>query len=101
MHKSLGEDEMAVFLVADKMQSDSNGKITLTGSAQVRRIDSVVKGDRIDYQRSTGQMDVRGNGMIMRDGSIVTGPSLHYNVDSETGEVNDPNFWLGATEVGS
>ncbi|MGP1615559.1 MAG: LPS-assembly protein LptD, partial [Pollutimonas bauzanensis] len=28
---------------------------------------------------------------------IVTGPEINYNINNETGEVNDPNFWLGAT----
>nr|WP_306669566.1 LPS-assembly protein LptD [Pollutimonas harenae] len=79
------------------METDEDGKIILTGSAEVRRIDSVVKGDYIDYQRSTGQVQVRGNGLIMRDASIVTGPELNYNINEETGEVNDPNFWLGAS----
>jgi len=88
---------MSAFMVADKMETDEDGKVILTGSAEVRRIDSVVKGDYIDYQRSTGQVRVRGNGLIMRDASIVRGPSLDYNINSETGEVNDPNFWLGAS----
>src|SRR5690606_15531773 len=86
---------MSAFLVADKMETDENGKVILTGSAQVRRIDSAVKGDHIDYERSTGQVKVRGNGLIVRDASVVTGPRLNYNVSSETGQVSDPNFWLG------
>src|SRR3546814_12704027 len=88
---------MSAFLIADKIESDPDGKVTLTGSAEVRRIDSIVKGDHIDYQRKTGQVHVRGNGLIMRDASIVTGPSMNYNVNSETGVVDDPSFWLGAT----
>lgn len=96
LHKKLNEDQMSVFLVGDKVESDPDGKVTLSGAAEVRRIDSVVKGDRIEYQRSTGQVHVVGHGLIMRDASIVTGPTLDYNVDSSTGQVNDPNFWLGA-----
>ena len=97
LHNKLDENEMSAFFIADKIENDADGKVILTGSAEVRRIDSVVKGDRIDYQRETGQVHVQGNGQIMRDGSIVRGPSLNYNVNSETGEVNDPNFWLGST----
>jgi LPS-assembly protein len=92
---------MSTFLVGDKMETDQDGKVILTGSAEVRRIDSVVKGDYIDYQRSTGQVRVRGNGLIMRDASIVKGPSLDYNVNQETGEVNDPNFWLANGGAGT
>lgn len=96
LHTQLGEDELTSFLIADKMETDKDGKVILTGDAEVRRLDSVVKGDQIDYQRETGLVNVRGNGFIMREGNIVRGPELSYNVDAETGEVNDPNFWLGA-----
>ena len=54
LHTQLGEDEMTSFLIADKMETDEDGKVILTGDAEVRRIDSVVKGDHIDYQRETG-----------------------------------------------
>lgn len=93
----LDEDQMSAFLIADDIRSDEEGKVILTGNAEVRRIDSVVKGDQIDYQRSTGQVRVRGNGLIMRDANIVKAPAFDYNVDAETGEMTDPDFWLGAT----
>lgn len=97
LHKGLNEDQMSAFLIADKIESDPDGKVTLTGSAEVRRLDTVVKGDHIDYQRNTGQVHVVGNGLLMRAASIVTGPSLTYNVKSKTGEIDQPHFWLGAT----
>ncbi|MCC2597416.1 LPS-assembly protein LptD [Pusillimonas sp. MFBS29] len=97
IHRNIADEDMSSFLVADKMETDENGKVILSGSAEVRRIDSVVKGDRIEYERSSGQVQVRGNGLIMRDASIVTGPELNYNLNKETGEINDPNFWLGAS----
>lgn len=97
LHQNINEDEMSVFLVADKIESDESGKVIMTGKAEVRRIDSVVKGDYIDYDRSTGDARVRGNGLIMRDATIVRGSALDYNVNSETGEVTDPDFWLGST----
>lgn len=101
IHRNVNEDDMSAFLVADKMETDEDGKVILTGSAQVRRIDSVVKGDYIDYERSSGQVKVRGNGLIVRDASVVTGPRLDYNVNSETGQVSDPNFWLGSGGSGT
>lgn len=93
----LEEDQMSAFLIADDIQSDEEGTVVLTGNAEVRRIDSVVKGDRIDYHRSTGQLKVRGNGLIMREASIVKAPGFDYNIDAETGEITEPDFWLGAT----
>lgn len=92
---SLAESDMPVFSVADDVRTDEDGKLILTGNAEVRRVDSVVKGDRIDYLRDTGQVDVHGKGMMMRDGTIVYSPSFQYNMDSETGKVQAPDFWLG------
>ena len=93
----LEEDQMSAFLIADDIHTDEDGRVILSGNAEVRRIDSVVKGDHIDYHRSTGQLRVRGNGLMMRDASIVQAPAFDYNVDAETGEITEPDFWLGTT----
>lgn len=97
MHAKVGEHDMAAFLIADKIETDTDDKVILTGSAEVRRLDSVVKGDYIDYQQDDGQVRVRGNGLIMRGGSIVKGPSLDYNLNADTGRVDYPDFWFGET----
>lgn len=96
LHTRVEDHDMASFLIADKIETAEDGRFIMTGSAEVRRLDSVVKGDYIDYQRSDGQVRVRGNGLIMRDGNIVRAPSFDYNLDSESGEVEYPDFWFGA-----
>lgn len=96
LHNNLDGNALPSFLIGDSIQSDDRDRITLTGHAQVRRIDTVLKGDHIEYDRHSGDLDVRGNGLLMRDGTIVKGPHLRYNVDSEQGEIDDPQFWLGA-----
>jgi len=93
----LEEEQMSAFMIADDIRAEDDGRVVLSGNAEVRRIDSVVKGDQIDYHRSTGQLKVRGNGLLMRDANIVQAPAFDYNVDAETGEVSEPSFWLGAS----
>lgn len=95
--RKLQEEDMAVYLIGDQMKTLEDGTLRLEGGAQVRRIDSVVKGDRIDYQEKTGQVEVRGNGLIMRDGALVRSPEFDYNLDADTGRMSSPEFWLGAT----
>lgn len=95
--RKLQEEDMAVYLIGDQMKTLEDGTLRLEGGAQVRRIDSVVKGDRIDYQEKTGQVQVRGNGLIMRDGALVRSPEFDYNLDADTGRMSSPEFWLGAT----
>ncbi|MBV6273557.1 LPS-assembly protein LptD [Alcaligenaceae bacterium CGII-47] len=96
LHSRVDDNALPAFLIGDSVRSDEQNRVILTGHAQVRRIDSVVKGDRIEYDRDSGDLDVQGNGLMMRDGSIVTGTHLRYNINAETGQIEAPSFWLGA-----
>lgn len=96
LHQRLDENALPAFFMGDSVHSDEQNRVVLTGHAQVRRIDSVVKGDRIEYDRNSGDLDVQGNGLLMRDGSIVTGTHLRYNINDEKGAIEAPSFWLGA-----
>lgn len=95
--RSLPEDDMTIFLSGDQMNLTEAGRLRIHGDAQVRRMDSVVKGDQIDYDRNTSEVRVRGNGLIMREGSIAYSPDFTYNLNAETGEMNSPRFFLGTT----
>lgn len=95
-HRNMADDDIPAFMDGDSIDGDPAGEITITGNAQLRRIDTVLKGDRINYNQATGDMVSEGNARLMRDGSLVTGPNLLYNADNQTGYVEKPNFWLGA-----
>ncbi|WP_054416441.1 LPS-assembly protein LptD [Achromobacter ruhlandii] len=96
MHR-LPDGNIPAYMEADTIEGDPDSDLTLTGAAQVRRIDGVIKGDRINYRKDTGEVDVQGNARMMRDGTLVTGPNAKFNVDKYSGEVEQPSFWLGAT----
>lgn len=93
--RPMPEEDMSVYLIGDQMNATEEGKLRIQGHAQVRRIDSVVKGDQIDYDRNTSEVVVSGNGLIMRDGTIARSPGFRYNLDAETGTMSAPHFWLG------
>jgi len=99
-HAPVQEDLISAFLSGETMAATGEGHTVLTGDAQVRRIDAVVKGDRIEYDHNTGDVHVRGHGFMMRDVSIVQGPEVHYNLRQETGTVVEPEFWLGSGASG-
>jgi LPS-assembly protein len=93
----LTQDQIPAYLEADTIDGDPDSNVTLIGNAQVRRIDTVLKGDRITYNRVTGDIDSQGGARLMRDGSLITAPSMRYNIDYEGGQLDSPDFWLGAT----
>jgi len=100
-HANTPEGEIPAFLLGDEIAADGEGLVTVRGDAQVRRIDAVVKGDVITYDRQTGDVRVRGQGLILRDANLVTGSALDYNLNQETGSIVDPQFWLGSGASGS
>lgn len=95
---TVNEDQMGVFSRADKMQRLDDERLRLLGRAEVRRIDSVVKGDSIEYHQQSSEVKVRGSGILMRAGTIIKSDAIDYNLDAETGELTEPEFWLGDSQ---
>ena len=57
----LPDGNIPAYLEADSIDGDPDSDLTLTGNAQVRRIDGVIKGDRINYRKDSGEVDVEGS----------------------------------------
>ncbi|WP_243140681.1 LPS-assembly protein LptD [Pelistega ratti] len=74
--------------------TNDNNRIKLSGKAQIRRADLILKGDSITYDRLTGEVQAEGNTRLFRDGSLITGPRLKYNVDQKTGLLSSPVYRL-------
>jgi LPS-assembly protein len=95
--RTLDRDKISSFLEADQMSGNPDTTLTMTGHAEVRRINGVVKGDRIDYDRLNDEVTVTGNVRMMQDTITVVGPSGHLNLGNDQGEIEKPDFWIGAT----
>ena len=92
----LEDDEMPVYLEADQMDGNPSSDVTMSGRAQVRRIDVVLKGDEINYQQGSGDLTARGNARMQGQGTLITGSGLRYNMDRSSGEIEQPEFWIGS-----
>ncbi len=100
---SIPDKDMPAFLEARDMRGDAQNNVVLEGNAVVRRQDAVLKANIINYNSRAGVMDAQGNARLIRDGNIVTGPSITYNTNDGTASIDQPNFWLesGGAGVGS
>lgn len=94
-HK-LTDDQMPAYLEADRMDGDPNSNVTLTGAGQVRRIDTVLKGDEINYRKGSGDLTATGNARLLREGTLVTGTGLRYNMDRSSGDIDSPEFFIAS-----
>jgi len=93
-HASAQQSQNPAFLLGDTITAEGDGVVTLEGGAQVRRSDAVLKGDTLSYDSNTGEVHVRGHGLILRQANIVTGPAMDYNLEDDTGAIAEPQFWL-------
>lgn len=97
------DSELPVYLAADAMQSDDERNLTLDGFGVVRRADGVLSGDFLYYNQNTEDVTAVGNARLVQDGNIVIGPSMRYNLNTDVGDVDFPQFWLdnGGAGVGT
>lgn len=97
LHPELDPDRMPVFTGGDRLQGLPDEAITLTGNAEVRRNDVILKGSRIHYDRIHEVLDAEGEVRLLRDGSVVTGPRLRLELGQDTGEFSEPEFYVSTT----
>ncbi len=96
-HPDLDTNQLPVFTRSETLQGDPDRAITLTGDAEVRRNDVILKGSRINYDRVGEVLDAEGSVRLLREGSVVTGPRLKLNLDSDTGTFSEPDFYVATT----
>lgn len=97
------EDEMPMYLGGDQMNANPDGDLVIEGRGVVRRADAVLSAGYLRYDDRTSEVDARINARLVQDGNVVVGPSMRYNLDTDEGEVESPEFWLssGGTGIGT
>lgn len=86
--------ELPTFVSGDQIESQTDAVTVIEGSAELRRHDTVIKADRLEYDQRSG--DARGTGhvLINRQGDRFTGPDVQLNVNTDKGYFTEPEFTL-------
>ncbi|MDR1529675.1 MAG: LPS-assembly protein LptD [Burkholderiales bacterium] len=82
-----------VFLRADATEGNHD-VVEATGNVELRAQYDTVLADFLRYDRSTDTIHARGNVVVRRQGSWVTGPEIDYVRDQATGELKQPLFYV-------
>lgn len=93
--QSVKEDNLAAYFIADSVERTQTGEILLTGEAQVRRLDAIAKGEEIRYSPDNGEVKIRGKGSLIREGSVIRSDAIDYNLNAETGHIDESSFTFG------
>ena len=84
--------QLPTFVEGGRISGRTDLDTTIEGDAMLRRGDTVIRADRIDYYQPDDIARARGNVRINRAGDRFEGPSLELKVDAFEGFFNEPNY---------
>ena len=86
--------QLPVFIWGEKLDGEMDGVTVMEGGAELRRHDTVMRADRIEHDKKTGDTKAKGNVLINRNGDRFTGPDAEVNVNTNWGHFNQPEYSL-------
>jgi LPS-assembly protein len=87
--------EAPVVLQAERLRSHTDLDATLEGEAQLRKGDTTIRADRLDYDMPSDTARASGHVWVERDGNTYQGPYLELAVDAFEGFFTSPSYVFG------
>jgi LPS-assembly protein len=83
-----------VFLEADRITGRPDLDTTIEGKAVLRKADTAIFADKLEYDQPTDTARATGNVRINRGGNVYEGPLLELKVDAFEGFFDKPRYQL-------
>ncbi|MGV3494838.1 MAG: LPS-assembly protein LptD [Ramlibacter sp.] len=91
--------QLPTFVEGDRIQGVTDVQTTVEGDAVLRRGDTVIRADRLEYHQPTDKARATGNVRINKAGNVFEGPLLELEVDAFTGFFSQPRYQFLANEA--
>ena len=91
------EVQTTAFFSADQIDSKHGEKLVARGNAQLRQEGQIVSSDILTYDEVSKDFVAEGNVQIEQDDTTVVGPRLQMNMDTNTGDMQQPQFTFAET----
>lgn len=85
-------DRLPTYLSGQRVFGRTDLETVIEGDAQLRRGDTVIRADRLEYYQPDDLAKARGNVRINRAGNIFEGPLLELKVEAFEGFFNEPRY---------
>lgn len=83
---------LPAFIQADRITGRADIETTMQGSAIMRRGDTVIRADRMQFDQAHDLLKAQGDVSINRGGNRFQGPLLELQVDTFQGFFTEPSF---------
>ncbi|MBC7434988.1 MAG: LPS-assembly protein LptD [Bdellovibrionales bacterium] len=84
--------ELPTFVTGGSLRARTDLETMVEGDAMLRRGDTVIKADRLEYYQPDDLAKARGNVHLNKSGNIYDGTSLDLKVDAFEGFFNDARY---------
>ena len=86
--------QLPVFVKGDSIEGKTDGLTVIEGNAELRNHNTVIKADKLEYDRATSETKANGNVLINSKGDRFYGPEAQMNLDTRVGHFDSPKFDL-------
>ena len=85
-------DQLPSYIKAEQISGQADLNATLNGEAELRRGDTVIRADRVEYDVANDTVNAQGDVHINSSGDIYQGTALKLQVDAFQGNFNDATY---------
>ena len=90
---------LPTYLSGQRVFGRTDLETVIEGDAQLRRGDTVIRADRLEYYQPEDLAKARGNVRVNRAGNIFEGPLLELKVEAFEGFFNEPRYRFLRTDA--
>ena len=91
-------DQLPSYIRAEQITGQADINAVLEGGAELRRADTVIRADRVEYPLADDTVHAPGNVHINRAGNVYQGTALKMQVDAFQGDFNNATYQFLATQ---
>jgi LPS-assembly protein len=85
-------EKTAAFISAKQIETKNDEQLEARGDVELRQSGQVITADRLRYDQQSKDVLAEGKVMIEQNGASVSGPILTMNLDSNIGDMEQPEF---------
>jgi LPS-assembly protein len=85
-------EQLPTFVEGNRISGRTDLETIIEGGAELRRGDTILRADRLEYHQPTDQARATGNVRINKAGNVFEGSLLELKVDAFQGFFNEPRY---------